>query len=380
MNILFLVSSMEGGGAERVAALLSNAWVARGDNVTLMPTFSGRGGVSYPLSAGVDLHFLADDVGGNTGRVARIKALRKFIVKMRPDVIISFLPHVNIAALMAAWGTGVPVVACERTFPPMQHPPLPLSYRILRYFFYRKAALLVGQSDEALGWFAQHFNGVPTAKVLNYIEVPLPISNQNIMPKNALPPDKEILLSVGRLVRSKRHHILIDAFARIAKTRLDWDLVILGEGEERPALEAQIKNHALEGRVHLLGRVGNLDDWYRRAAMFCLASSYEGFPNALLEAMGYGLPSIAFDIKTGPRDIMDGGRMGVLLPDDAHEKRLSEALSNLMNDPDQRLALAAHAPEIRQTYSMDAILKMWDKAMAMAISSSDAPKIGGEKR
>ena len=134
---------MQGGGAERVAALLANAWSTRGHDVTLMPTFSARGNCVYPLSPSVHLDFLSDHGRPSAGRFARLLMLRRFIMRARPDVIVSFLPHVNVAALLATLGTDVPVIACERTYPPLLAPPLPLSYRLLRRLTYPVAAALL---------------------------------------------------------------------------------------------------------------------------------------------------------------------------------------------------------------------------------------------
>ncbi len=361
---------MEGGGAERVAALLCNAWARRGEHVILMPTFSGRGGVSYPLDKQVQVRFLADYVGLRAGRLARIRALRHQITNIKPDVIISFLPHVNIAALIATIGTRVPVIACERTYPPLLQPPLSATYKFLRDVLYRRSTLLVGQSNDSLAWFNQKFAGILAYNIPNHFEFPLPKVEPILLIDSLIQSGQKLLFSVGRLDQSKRHHILIDAFAGITNNRPDWELVILGEGEARSALEAQIEVLGLEERIHLPGRVGNLHDWYGKADLFCLPSSYEGFPNALMEAMAYGVPSIAFDVKTGPHEIMDGGRLGILLRDDRHVERLSDALCVLMDNPARRAALAGHGEEIRQKYSIEKILNMWDDAISHAIAGT----------
>lgn len=107
-NIMLLVSAMGSGGAERVAATLVNAWAERGDTVTLVPTFSGRGACFYPLSDRVRLVYLAD-VAEKTGRApiaygARFLALRRLIRETQPDVVVSFLTNVNVAAILATRG------------------------------------------------------------------------------------------------------------------------------------------------------------------------------------------------------------------------------------------------------------------------------------
>jgi len=120
-KILLLVSSMGSGGAELVAATLVNGWVTRGDQVTLMPTFSGRGDCFYELSPKVRLVYLADLVPrrGRTwaNQFARLRALRHFIATERPNVIVSFLSNVNVPAILASIGLGIPIIVCEHTDP-----------------------------------------------------------------------------------------------------------------------------------------------------------------------------------------------------------------------------------------------------------------------
>src|SRR6478735_11954498 len=104
MKICLLVSSLGNGGAERVAATLCDAWVARGDRVTLIPTFSGGGTPYYPIGDAVELIYLADVVGTRRRNVFthafRAIALRRLVAERKPDVVVSFLPNVNVAAIL----------------------------------------------------------------------------------------------------------------------------------------------------------------------------------------------------------------------------------------------------------------------------------------
>ncbi len=121
MKILMLVSSMHAGGAERVAATLVNAWAERGDSVILTPTYSSKGNCFYPLSDKVELAWLADLAGtrasGAKAAFKRLLALRKHIRDSKPDVVVSFLTNVNVAAILASLGLKVPLIVCERTNP-----------------------------------------------------------------------------------------------------------------------------------------------------------------------------------------------------------------------------------------------------------------------
>ena len=105
---------------------------------------------------------------------------------------------------------------------------------------------------------------------------------------------------MGRLGPKKNYEVLLDVFSQLAQSHRDWDLVILGEGSERPTLESKVKSAKLDGRVFLPGRAGNVGEWYERADLYVMSSHFEGFPNTLAEAMAHGMPAVAFDCDTWP--------------------------------------------------------------------------------
>lgn len=355
---------MQGGGAERIAALLANSWAAAGHEVKLMPTFSARGDCVYRLAETVQLEFLSDHCEAGAGRLTRLNMLRRFIKRLRPHVIVSFLPHVNVAALLAALGTGIPILACERTYPPLLQPPLPLSYRILRRLTYPRAAALVAQTRATADWLRRRAARTRIATIANPILLPMTDSEPVIRPDALLGPDDRLLLWVGRMDEAKRPGVMIDAFIAVADNMPDWRLFMLGDGPLRETLRARVVEAGLQHRIALPGFVGNLGAWYTRADIYVMTSSYEGFPNSLLEAMAHGTASIAFDVPTGAAELGDNGRRLALLPDSDHVERLSRTLTELMTDADRRTALALVGKEVKEAYSLSSILKQWDRLFA----------------
>ncbi len=124
-----------------------------------------------------------------------------------------------------------------------------------------------------------------------------------------------VILGVGRLTLQKAFHTLIEAFAQVRKSK-SARLLILGEGEERPMLEALIKQFGLEQDVDLPGFIQNPYPYLAHAALFALSSKWEGLPTVLVEAMSLGTPVIATDCPSGPREILKDGRYGLLVPVD----------------------------------------------------------------
>jgi glycosyltransferase involved in cell wall biosynthesis len=170
------------------------------------------------------------------------------------------------------------------------------------------------------------------------------------------------VLAAGRLTPQKGFGFLIKAFARIAPAHPEWRLVICGEGPLRPTLERLVARHHLEGVVALPGPVDPLAAEMDRAALFVLSSRFEGFPLVLLEAMAKGLPVVATDCPTGPAEIVEDGRNGILVPRN-NVKALAAGMHHLMSDEQLRRRLGAAAAETAKGYTMDAIGPHWERLL-----------------
>lgn len=363
-TILFLVSSMHGGGAERVAALLCNYWADAGHRVVLMPTFSERGGCVYELHDGVRLDYLADRVSTHSllqrlGAIGRFVALRKAIRDISPDCIISFLTHNNVAAILAARGTGLPVFVSERSYPPRT--PLPWLWRTLRRLTYRFATCVVMQTSGGLRWLHKACGNANGTVIANPIRLPLVASEPRLVPENLVRDGERLIIAVGRFSAQKGFDILLRAFDLASRGQSDWRLVILGDGPLRDELERDRQELDLGSTVDLPGWAGNVADWYRRADVFVLSSRFEGFPNVLLEAMAHGVAAVSFDCHTGPSDLIEHGRNGLLVDESAGSAGLADALSRIMQDHGLRERLAANARRAGEDFSLQRIGAQWDQ-------------------
>lgn len=364
MNIIFLISSLSSGGAERVASTLCNDWAARGDTVTLVPTFSGGGQPFYALDEKIELLYLSGLVGPASGRgnkryLARLRALRQLVRERRPDVVVSFLPNVNIAALAATAFSGVPCIVCERSDPSVQA--IGAVWRAACKLFYRYADLVSVQTLAVAAGIHKVYGGLGNVSV---VPNPLPGDLVRWQADLAAPRARRSLLSMGRLSEEKRVDHIIDAFATLAPQFPEWDLHIYGDGPERTALESRIERLGLQGRAQLLGRSSEPWPVMAGADAFVMASRYEGFPNALLEAMGVGLPCVAADCPSGPREISCDGRDAMLFkPGDV--VGLSDALARLLSDEGRRVTLGRRARDsVLERYSLAAVRETWDGLFA----------------
>lgn len=358
MRIFLLVSSMEGGGAERVAATLANAWAERGEEVTIVATFSRGGGCRYPLGPNVRFVRLVDiSVGwpmAYPSRLVRLRVLRHLIVTERPDVVVSLLTNVNVAGILATRGLDIPVVVSERIHPLAT----PWGRRVLRRLTYPMADVVVVQTEEAARAIRRLVGRAPVAVLPN----PLPAELQARDPRGRCnPASRHRLVGMGRLERQKGFDLLIRIFYRLAQEFPDWDLWIWGEGSQRRALEAQVVKLGLEPRVFLPGWTSEPWDELERADVFVLPSRWEGFPNALLEAMALGVPCVAYDCPAGPREITRGGQDAMLVPAE-DELAMEDALRTLMTNEALRTDLGARgAVSVRERYALPRVITMWDE-------------------
>ncbi len=194
----------------------------------------------------------------------------------------------------------------------------------------------------------------------------MPLHNERSIKHDSLvDKDKRIILASGRMHKYKQFDLLIRAFNAIKDHHTQWELVILGEGEERLELKRLVYELEMSNRINLPGSVGNISEWYERADLFVLSSSVEGFPNVLLEAMTYGIPCVSFDCDTGPRDMIQNGINGLLVNPSEKELGLENALRKLISDKNLRVNISKNATLLREKYSVDNIMKQWDKTLGL---------------
>jgi GalNAc-alpha-(1->4)-GalNAc-alpha-(1->3)-diNAcBac-PP-undecaprenol alpha-1,4-N-acetyl-D-galactosaminyltransferase len=170
---------------------------------------------------------------------------------------------------------------------------------------------------------------------------------------------KNIVLAVGRLYNKDKHFDkLIDIFATCNNS--NWQLHIAGDGEDFQMLKNKIDTLNLTGKVKLLGSINHLNPVYQQAKIFALTSQFEGFPNALCEAMANGCACISFNCPTGPSEIIVNGVNGMLI-ELGKETEYATALNSLMNDDEKIIKLSAEAYKLRTVLDEEIIMQQWQK-------------------
>jgi glycosyltransferase involved in cell wall biosynthesis len=156
-------------------------------------------------------------------------------------------------------------------------------------------------------------------------------------------PRARRILAVGNLKLQKNYPLLLEAYAAMKKGDADR-LIIIGEGEQRTSLERQIRELGIDPWVKLPGQSQSLEAYYRTADLFVMSSRHEGLPTVMIEALGFGVPVVSTDCPSGPREILDNGRFGTLVPMD-DPAALAGAMERALAGPTDAAALRSRADD-----------------------------------
>ncbi len=365
-NIVIVVSAMNMGGAQRVVSILSDHWAKNRYVVTLISTFTEKTKSHFQINKNVTLKYLTDSPifskKNPLNLLWKLICLRREIKSQNPDVVISFLARVNLATALSTIGMKTSLIMCERTWPPFAS----LNNKFLWIYkvLFKRANKIIVQTQKSKIWMTKNFPDTNVKVIPNPITYPIPVHiKQSVSPNSLILQNRKVILASGRMVKFKQFDLLIKAFYQIKDKYQGWDLVILGDGEEKDTLKKLLLELGIADRVFFPGKVGNISEWYKRADIFVLSSSVEGFPNVLLEAMSYGVPSISFDCDTGPSEMIQNGINGILVEPDDRELGLVRALNKLILSKELRNKFSCNSILLREKYSIKNIMQEWDKVL-----------------
>jgi len=358
VRITAVISSLGLGGAQRVIVRLCDSLAQRGHSVTLLTTdpltvdFFQVPDSVVRVRAHPDSH-LSSRWYDIRRQAVRVSALRRCLVETQPDAVVSFIDTTNVSVLLALIGQNIPVIVSERSDPRWHS--IGFRWSVLRKLTYPRARRVVFLTEELGKWGRSRWPRWRADVIPNPV---MPDAGQG---RNAkLRADRRTVLGMGRLDSKKRFDMLVRAFSLNAGECPDWDLEIVGDGPDRQRLLALIQELGISDRVRLPGPEKQSFLAFERCDLFVLASEYEGFPNALAEAMAAGLPVISFDCPSGPKEIVRHEVDGLLVPP-LNVDALAAAMGRLMSNPAERSRLASRAPEVVDRFSPKRIFDRWDR-------------------
>lgn len=351
MNITIYISGVTGGGAEKVSCSLASYLVNKGHTVELLTMSDEK--ETYPLDKRVSRFCLLKEKERKNriyNNLLRLYRFVKYLLKQKPDVYLAMLPTNIHTLLLFKSLTYSKIIAAERANPSS--------------YIQQTQQKLIKIAHKADGWVFQ------TKEQMRWYESKCSLNKRIIIP-NAINPDilavkrkKEtmnVIVSSGRLIEQKNHLLLIDAFSRISYKYKELTLVIYGEGPNRNVLSKRIQELKLKDRVFLPGYTSDIVNKIKDASLFVLSSNYEGMPNALMEAMALGVPSIATDCDGGgARYLIEDGKNGLLVPTKDVEK-LADAMDFVLSNPDMAQSLGKEAQKLCKSLAPEKVYSYWEE-------------------
>lgn len=377
MTVTLVIYSLFAGGAERVMSTMANYWAQKEWMVTLFTFDDGSTAPFYELDRRVR-HKPLGITAESTNilqvvwrSIRRVSVLRREIGASHPDAVISFMDRTNVLVLLAMRGMHIPLLVSER-IDPIAYPQNRV-WSALRSWLYPHADAVIVQTERAA---AASFLKHSLLHVVPNPIIPCSEEDKENTEVSILRIPACSIVAMGRFTEQKGFDLLIRAFSSLRKLFPQWHLVILGDGPLRSELAQLADGLGVIDRVFLPGQVKNPYGLLSQAEIFVLSSRFEGFPNALCEAMACGLAVVSTDCPSGPREIIRNGIDGLLVPPQ-NVDALAKAMAQLMADENLRRRLAAHAPEVTRRFGLEKVMGMWEDVLCQVLSDQFSPALKG---
>lgn len=306
-KLVLVIPSLHPGGMERVMSELAGFFASKPYIELHLVLYGIKSEVFYQLPINIKIHkpdFEFDNSRRIVNTLKTLKFLRKKLSSLKPDAILSFGEYWNSFVLLSLLGKRIPVFISDRSQPDKH---LGKVQEFLRQWLYPKAAGIIAQTETAKNIYKK------SIKHNNISVIGNPI--RNLESDNTIAKEN-IVLSVGRLIKTKHHNELIKLFVKINKH--GWKLVIVGDDalkeDNMQELQHLVNTLKATGTVLLAGKQTDVESYYHKSKIFAFTSSSEGFPNVVGEAQSASLPVIAFDCVAGPADMITNGENGILIP------------------------------------------------------------------
>lgn len=345
-KIFFITNGLSGGGAERVMSLVANYLDNNGYEVSFIMLKNYT--EAYKLNDTIKKYYKSNE--NRKDFVGDIMYIRSFMKKENDSIFVSFFTRQSLYTIIAAIGTNNKVIVSERN-----DPRITVSGKAeekLRKILYdsRKCERVIFQTQGAKEFFNKKIQNKGSI-ILNPLKEDLPICNE--MQK------KKKIVAIGRLNSQKNYPLMIKAFKKFSEKYDDYSLHIYGKGELENDLKQLTSQLKIENKVVFEGFKKNIHKEIQDAAMFIISSDYEGLSNALLEAMGMGLPCISTDSPPGgARMVINNNENGILVPV-GDEIELYKAMLKISGDKKFANKIAKNALSIRERLNTNKICEEW---------------------
>lgn len=355
-KIAFIIPSLEAGGAERVAVTLAQKFINENDVflIVLNKTIT-----TYTIDPRIQIQFLKEAYIPSKNWLIAIKNNFIFVKKLiktakvnQIEALIGFTTTANILVLLSSFFLKGTFFISERNNPEVYQ--LPFLRKISIRILYPFTNALIVQTSFSKNYF-QIF--LKTRKIQI---IPNPIDENLFFRREKYGNRENIILTVGRLDTNKNQKLLLEAFANL--NTKNWKLILVGDGALKIEYQMLAKKLGIADKVDFIGIVTNIETYYNRAKLFVFPSQSEGFPNALLEALSFGIPCIASDCNSGPSEMIQHKENGFLFEIN-NQKQLEKQMTALMENEALRLKFSSNAIQSTAKYHPDEIYKQWESLL-----------------
>lgn len=352
MKILFFNTNIGYGGASKIMTSVANHMAEDENNEITFLTFRSSE-VLQPLSDKVN--FVYDELYSHNNKFieifGEIKELHKYIKKHKFDICISFLNPASYMLTLAAIGTGTKVILSERGDPNEMANSKNLFIKVI-FRIVQHADGYVFQTPQARDVYSQKARS-------KSVVIPNPIPDKKIPSKYGGERNKEIVTASRMDLYQKRQDVLIDAFAKISPEFPEYVLKLYGDGPDTDKIKEYAEKSGCADKILFMGLSRDVLTDINKSAVFVLSSDFEGIPNALLEAMASGVPSISTDCSPGgARMLIQNEENGLIVPR-ADSDSLAFAIKRVITDKDFANKISDNAQKVTDTFSKKRILGMW---------------------
>lgn len=351
------------GGLERNFVRVANHFSAQGHDVRLLTFDMPEAESFFPLHAGITWHKTGRTrPHGKISFAERLRLFQRMRIALkthnpRPVIIIAFHHGILLRLFIAGAFLRKKLVCSERNSLTI--------YNHIRLSQWNLNFLMLALCKAITVQFEAYRHDYPSWLRKKIICIPN-LVEPALSQAQTIKPDAQgryRILAVGRLCAQKNYDYLIETFGALTETFPKWDLYIIGNGDLEPHLRHKIQHMNLESRIFLPGVAAPeaMHAWYASSHLYCMPSQWEGFPNALAEALAHGLPSVGFEGCAGVRDLIADGKNGLLAPGHGDVQSLHAALSRFMTDEHLRAEMSGNAVESVKPYTAGRIFSLWDQ-------------------
>ena len=352
---LFFFRLSTSGGAERMICWLANALVERGFDVTIFSLDEPGVKSFYELKSSVNWVQLGLR-SGLMDKLRRVKSLFTQLRKRKIDLLIGFVISGDKTIYAATKLARVKLIVAERNAPSMYYIRYSSQQRMIIFYLMKYADYITVQCERFVDNYPANLQ-----RKINVIPNPVKSCSNHAFPDVLGNKYRFVMLAVSRLDEvQKALTCLIEAFALVQSDFPLWDLHIVGGGPDEAAYNELIQKKHLQSRIKLLKESKNITSCYVRSHLFVMPSRWEGFPNALAEAMAAGLPVIGFSEAEGVSDLISED-VGWLAEGISDSVSLSKTLKIAMNSHDERKAKGLQAIKAMDNYAEEIQIEKWIK-------------------